>query len=377
MNPPQQTTYVRAEKPKNKSKPKPKKPKAPRQANAMSISSAPSAISTRVSSGRPSISQSAKSSRVVQRELILASVAGSTAFTVQNFLHLNPGLSTVFPWLSTIAVNWEQYRCHKLRACWVPIAPTSTQGDILLSPNYDSSDPQPVTETQAANTYGAVSNSCWQPFCIDFDQSAMMGLGPRRYVRNCAVAGDLKTFDVGTLAVCSVNETGTSAVGKLYFEYDFEFFIPQLDPSPATTPLSTSLFTRNTTQTFTSATAAYVQYATTAFDPLNIGPAVAGVFTPPAGCYRIFASVSVTDNTSEAFAGNMLFLKNGNILAPQVQCTFAYPSGIGANAEANMCLEAIVPCNGTDTFGLFLTLVGAAGILSIEGGDAQLVVSLA
>jgi hypothetical protein len=343
----------------------------------MSTSSAPSAISTRVASGRPQISQSMRSSRVVQRELILASVAGSTAFTVQNFLHLNPGLSTVFPWLSTIAVNWEQYTCHKLRACWVPIAPTSTQGDILLSPNYDSSDPQPTTETQAANTYGATSSSCWQPFCIEFDQKAMMGLGPRRYVRNCAVAGDLKTFDVGTLAVCSVNETGTSAVGKLYFEYDFEFFIPQMDPSPATAPLQTSMFTRSTQQIFTNGTAAYVQYGQTAYDPLSVGPPVAGLFTPPAGCYRIYASVSVTDTTSESFAGNMLFLKNGNSVSPQAQATFAYPSGIGANAEANLCLETIVPCNGTDTFGLFLTLYGAAGTLSVEGINAQLIVSLA
>jgi len=201
--------------------------------NGLSVSSAPQSYSARVETLMPKITRTARSMRIAHRELVLSSVAGSTGFTVQNSLALNPGLTTTFPWLAPQAQQWEMYKVHRLRAEWIPIASTGTAGDVYLSPNYDASDPQPTTEVQAANNVNAVVDSVWKVLSCDLDPSSMMGLGPRKYVRPCAVAGDIKTFDIGKLFVCSNNEANTNTVGKLYLSYDFEFFTPQNDPSPA------------------------------------------------------------------------------------------------------------------------------------------------
>jgi len=345
--------------------------------NNFNKNSAPSAMNVSTKSSQPSIIKTGRGFRVSHRELVLSSVAGSTGFTVQSFLRLNPGLAATFPWLSVQAAQWEQYCCHKLIAEWVPIAPSSTQGDIILSPNYDASDPQPTTETQAANNFGTVTNSVWFPHRLVMDVRSMMGLGPRRYVRICAVAGDIKTFDIGTLAVCSNNETGTGAIGKLFLDYDFEFFTPQNDPSPATTPLYTSLFGRITSnQTFTTATPAVFNWNSLVYDPLSIGAGSSGTFTPPAGVYRITAHMTFSDSSNEAFTAAAVLLKNGVTLSTPIQTQIG-PVTIAVNGTLDTSIEGIVPLNGTDTVAIQVTLIGAAGTLVGLLNYCQLIFSLA
>jgi len=355
-------------------------PKIPRQKQSDAMHSmiiAPAAKGVTTTIMPPTITRGAKSFRVAHRELVLSSVAGSTGFTVQNFLKINPGLSATFPWLPPQAAQWEQYHCHKCDIVWVPIAPTSTQGDVILSPNYDASDPQPTTEAQAANNFGTVIGPCWNPFVLRMDVAAMMGLGPRRFVRQSAVAGDVKTFDVGTVSVCSNNETGTSAIGKVFIDYDFEFFIPQNDPSTATAPLYTSMFTRATSnQSFATGTGAAINWNNLVYDPLGIGAGSSGVFTPPAGCYRIEASVYVSDSSNEQFTALMVLYKNGATLSSPIEVGGVF-AGTAAGPQVTLTLIGVLPCNGTDTFQIQLTLTGAAGTLVVESGAATLVVSLA
>jgi len=337
---------------------------------------APVAKSYKIMTGRPSVKGSGQSVRVRHRELVVPTIAGTSSFAVANSLSLNPGLSGVFPWLSTIAANWEQFCFHGLKAEYIPIAPSSTQGDILLSPDYDASDPAPTTEQQAANNKDSVMDSCWKRLVLVFNKQSMMALGPRRFVRQSAVAGDIKTFDVGKLFVCSNNASGSPTFGKLFLEYDVEFFIPQSSPNTDTAPLSTSLFTRATNQSFTSGVAAPIQYATSNFDPLSIGPAAAGVFTPPAGCYKISTSVSAADNANEVFIAQLSLFKNGAALSNAVGME-TISAGSADGAISCLSLEGILPMNGSDTFQVQCTLTGNAGALDIQAGLAQLVISLA
>ncbi len=337
---------------------------------------APSAVGSIVKSSMPKISRSARSCRIAHRELVVASIAGSTTFTVQNFLALNPGLAATFPWLAPQAQQWEQYRCLKLNAEYIPIAPTSTQGDIIISPNYDSSDPQPTTETQAGNSQDSVTLSCWSAVIVPLDPSAMMGLGPRRFVRPSAVAGDIKTFDVGTLAICSNNETGTSAIGKLYLDYDFEFFIPQNDPSTATLPLQTSLFAyASANQTYTTSVAAVQNWNSKIYDPLGIGSGSSGTFTPPAGVYLVYANICANDNGNETFTFKAEIIKNGASLSQPLVSTVRMFAG--SSPQLQNVVFGIVPCNGTDTIAVNVTLTGAAGTLIVVGGNNQLLFRLA
>ncbi len=323
---------------------------------------------------QPKIQKSKQSFRVSHRELVVDTIAGSTGFTVQSCLKLNPGLATTFPWVSPLATQWEMYQCHKLIAWYVPIAPSNTQGDIILSPNYDASDPRPTTERQAMDNFGASINSCWNAFSCVLDPASMKPMA-RRYVRNCSVAGDSKTFDIGTLAVCSNNETGTTAVGKLFLEYDFEFFIPQNDPSPSTTPLYTSMFQRAALQGYTTAVAAPLQLDAPLYDPLGLGTPATGVITPPAGAYRYHFNTTVIDSAAEVFSAVISMFKNGAALTP-VQ-TAQTSQNEGAGTQLNLALSGVVTCNGTDTIQVQITLTGAAGTLQVVANTTALVLTLA
>jgi hypothetical protein len=206
--------------------------------------------------------------------------------------------------------------------------------------------------------------------------SAAMGLGPRRYVRSAAVAGDQKTYDIGKIFVISNNETGTTTIGKLWLEYDFEFFTPQNDPAPNTAPAITSFYTLNASQTFTTTVAAALNWDTLVFDPLGIGAGASGVFTPPAGVYRIEVQITGHDSANEEYTLVLAMFKNGAALSKAAGSENQI-AGTGNNSFASNTLFAVVPCNGTDTFQIQCTMSGAAGTLTAAGTQCQMIVSLA
>ena len=335
------------------------------------------AVSRRIQSTAPRITRTARGMRIQHRELVVPTIAGATTFTVQNRLALNPGLAATFPWLAPQAIQWQEYTCHALRAEYIPIAPTSKAGDVIISPDYDASDPTPTTELQISDNYDTVEDSCWRDIEVNLTPSAMHPIGPRKYVRPCAIAGDIKTYDVGALFVAVNNEADTTSVGKMWLEYDFEFFVPQNSPSPATFPQGTSFFTNHASTAFTTTVAKAVPWDTIVFDPLTLGTPAAGVFTPPAGCYKIQAQITSEDSVAETFQGVVEILKNGAVLTNRARCNFLDASVAAVGEIDPMFVQAVVPMNGTDTFQVQLTLTGAAGSLTTVANSCQLIVSLA
>ncbi len=342
----------------------------------ISEGSAPVARSYRVATAAPMISQNGRTMRVRHRELVVPQIMGSTSFLVNYALSLNPGLSGVFPWLSSMARNWDQYRFLRLVAEYIPIAPSNTQGDVLLSPDYDASNPVPNTEQEASNDENSVVDSCWRRIDMKFNPASLMAGCTRKYIRTSAIAGDIKTFDVGKLFVCTNNASAAVPFGKLYLEYDVEFFVPKQSPEDYSVPQQTSLFTRNTNQTFATGTPSAVNFQSNPYDPLEVGLPVAGVFTPPAGCYRLKACVTLADASPESFSCEIEIMKNGASLPFPCAANGTCPS-FASGELVNLAVEGIIPCNGSDTFQVTATLNGAAGALVALAGSCQLMIELA
>lgn len=342
---------------------------------------APAAVSRMIRSGPPKVSTTTsngqRTTTFEHEELVISSIAGSTSFTVQSTLSLNPGLTATFPWLGPQAVQWEEYAVTRLYARYVAIAATSTKGDVIISPDYDASSPAPTTETQAANNQGTVTTNVWREFVIELDPRAMMNM-PRKFVRSTLVAGDIKTFDVGKLFIATNNCADTSAVGKLYLGYRIQCWVPQNSPSFATVPISTSFYTQNANQTFTTNVGAPLNWDSLIYDPLGVGAPASGVFTPPAGVYRIAAAMCFSDSSAEAFQVVAKILKNGSALSKDVGAQFNAGVSLGAGEVlGSLSFDAIVPMNGTDTLQVQCTLTGAAGTLTATGTKCQLIFSLA
>jgi hypothetical protein len=341
------------------------------------------AYSHKMVSKQPYITGTRNSKRVRHCEMVVPSVDGSTTFKVQNVLQLNPGLQT-FPWLATESKNWTQYTVHKLEAKWVPIAPTSTQGDVIICPNYNAQRPAPTTEQQAANNKDAVTESVWKSFVVPLDPIGMMGLAPRRFIRTSQVSGDIKTYDVGKLFICTNNETGIAAVGKVFLEYDIEFFEPENEPDDSFYPQNTSMFTLESSQSFTSTFPQYIFYDTIGpgapqYDPLGWGLPLLGIWTPPAGAYRITAGSSFQDSTvaADTFRSQLIFFRNGVAINNNYQQSYQSSQIFTASSMINsLTLDCVVTLDGTDTFGVVAILNGA-GTMSALSSYSQICISLA
>jgi len=343
------------------------------------VTSAPVARGIVTRSSGPATSSSKGGGFCVRhRELINSAVSSNTTFAISNSYVLQPGNSTTFPWLSTIAANYEQYRFKTLRFVYIPFCPTSQAGAIMLMTDYDASDLPPTTETQFMDHPGATTAACWESITFRCEPSMLHALGPRKFVRTCAVAGDIKTFDCGTFFVATDNVTTTPNIGKIYVEYEIEFFVPQLTPSPATYPLNTSLVYSNTNHGLTTNVAAKVLFDVAAVpvqDPLNwTGAYSAGIFTPPAGCYRYELTVTCSDSANEAFYIDIRAFKNG-VQYPNSSYYSITSSGGEVSNYLSTALVGILPMNGTDTVYFRILLLGAAGTLNQQ--SAQLVISLA
>jgi len=318
--------------------------------------------------------------RVVHRELLNPAVTAHSSFTVESVYPIQPGLASSFPWVSTIGANYEQYTIHTLKYHFVPFVATSTAGTIMMMVDYNAQDPQPTTETQFMDHPKAVSAPIWEPFTFVVDVKEFRALGTRRYIRPTAVAGDLKTFDLGRFYIASDNSI-TSPCGKLYVEYDIEFFTPQLEPSTGLTPVNTSVTYKTSPQAISKNTATPISFSafTTAnsFDPLGLGAFTfsSTALTPPAGCYRVCVRANVSDDTAEANVAVLYVYKN-NVVFPSAG-VYAECSSLssGGTANGHLGLEVVVPCNGTDVLTFMVNMTGAAGVLNVV--SAQLLVSLA
>jgi hypothetical protein len=301
---------------------------------------------------------------------LVGSISGSVAFTARQY-DINPGLPTSFPWLSTIAANWQQYRFHKLHYRFVTRTSTATVGSVILSPDYNPNEPAPTTEAQASNTQDAVEDTTWKDLVCKMDPSSMFPFGPRKQVRRTALNADLSVYDAGTMFVCTLEEVGTDAIGKLWVDYDVELFVPQNSPSGYTMPIGTSLFTNSSDETFTSTVAKDLTFGTVQYDPLGIGVDTAGVFTPPAGIWKVRVSFNFNDNTwAETRLCSLAIQRAGAALVGGTRHVgFAATSGA---CDESIAHEVVAAFTGTQTCSANVTLTGATGPLVVRGTTGAL-----
>lgn len=72
----------------------------------------------------------------------------------------------LFPWLSNIAINFDQYRFKRLTFHFKPAVPTITPGTVYLYIDPDVYDPQPLTPAALMNNSMAVISSVFLPVQI-------------------------------------------------------------------------------------------------------------------------------------------------------------------------------------------------------------------
>lgn len=350
--------------------------------SARTIEAAPVTLGTVIRSSRAKISTKRKGSTVItHRELVEPGLMGSTGYSLQAEYALNPGLKSTFPWLSVQAAQYQEYKFLKLSFDYVPIAATSSQGDITLCVDYEASNAPPTREVEASDLPGSVTGSIWRPFSINLPIKDLHPSG-KKYIRSGNQYGDVKTYDAGNFFVCSENSISGLPVGKLYVNYSVELSCPYNGPSQSLFPAATSFYTLASTQALTSGTAAKVNFDTLGANALNIISNGAGRFYLPNGYYRFEATVSILDSMNEKLTIVLQGFKNGGLIPGSFTGYSSTLTG-STNGYVQVSVFGFVSITNSnapsapDFFELMATAVGTGGTLGVASTNAMLAFSLA
>lgn len=172
--------------------------------------------------------------RVRHKEYI-CSISSTTTFAIQSFA-LNPGQVETFPWLASIAQNYEQYRWNGMIFQFVSTSAdalnsTNTAlGKVVLATDYNAADTQYANIQQAMGSYfsnvGKPSESIMHAIECDPNQSPLK----LSYVRlgDVEANADIRLSDLGNFQIATSGSQAAAVIGDLWVTYDITFVKPQL-----------------------------------------------------------------------------------------------------------------------------------------------------
>lgn len=159
---------------------------------------------------------------------VFAPPAG-TVFSLESW-DLNPGLPTSFPWLSQLAVNFEEYELVQLaytfKSTISDFAATSGQvGQVLMATQYNPDSSPFATKDDMMLYEGGMSCKTTEHMIhgIECDPTKLAG-SRQKYVRVGQIppTEDQKNYDLGRTSLAVVNAPSTYAgqqIGELWVSY--------------------------------------------------------------------------------------------------------------------------------------------------------------
>jgi len=152
-----------------------------------------------------------------------------------HFSHaIQPGASSMFPWLSGLATRFENYIVHQLAFEFIPLVSAATNGAIALAPDYDpKDDDEDFTKREILTFDDCVRGPIWSPLTMRCSNSNLKKF-KMLFVRAGLVkeGEDIKLTDLGELEVLISGyptELVDITIGELYVVYDIELITPQLE----------------------------------------------------------------------------------------------------------------------------------------------------
>lgn len=106
---------------------------------------------------------------LVRREYITDVLASNTAFAFNSTViqGLNPGNPSLFPWVSTMAVNYGEYRFKKVQFSFCSEVSSATGGSFSIGATSDPTDPQPNSKTAIYQYKNSTRCNLWENCTFD------------------------------------------------------------------------------------------------------------------------------------------------------------------------------------------------------------------
>jgi hypothetical protein len=239
------------------------KTSAARGGAMVSRKSAPVSRSTKIVR-RNAPRMSARQGNIVisHSEMIGHVTTNSTGTYSANSYRINAGDTTTFPWLSSIARNFEKYKFSALGVAFVSGQATSMPGKVGLGIDYDPTDEAPSNRVEFFTLTAHTEAAPWDNLVLNIPCK-----GGFRFTDQSSES-DARLIDMGQILVMNDLATADSILGDLIVSYTVELTEPQPKASDLYSMRTELEFpyncTRHTTHSFVKWTDGYTntqQYA--------------------------------------------------------------------------------------------------------------------
>jgi len=185
----------------------------------------------------PQFTNDGRVTKVAHREFV-QDIQGSVFFNPGQF-NINPANSDLFPWLSQVAANYEQYVVQgmifefKTTSGAALASNNTTLGTVVGAVQYNSLSQKFVNKQQMENYEFAQStvpsSSMIIPVECDPSQTQVGGILNCRNPANSALNADPRLYDIGNFTIATVGmQSNLSTVGELWVSYEVVFLKPRL-----------------------------------------------------------------------------------------------------------------------------------------------------
>lgn len=245
----------------------------------------PAARAAIIAKRRPQVRSSTNGVEVAHSELCGEVSMNFSAFSLTPLsaatpgYDINPRCAALFPWLSRIAANYEQYRFSSLRFRLVSAQPSTASGRVYMAVDYDYDDPVPTTLSSMMSNHTALDASVWQEVALDVDAADLHKDMPWKYVLSPKrLDPEPRTVFGGFLLIGGAGMAATTTY-NLWVDYVCRLQIPQLDTETYfdANPPETAC----TAVTFADGTGAFVGSPPILASPPGVEEVVPGMGTTP------------------------------------------------------------------------------------------------
>jgi len=233
-----------------------------------------------------------------------------SAYTLMPPVYLNPGLKNSFPWLSSIARQYQEYTWrgvvyHFVSSSGASVSSTNTSlGTVMMHTDYRVTAPSPLNKAELLNEYFASDAKPSDSFVHPIECDPRENPYNVQYVRTGPVpeGEDPKSYDLGKVNVATqALPSASMTVGELWVTYEVELRKPQVANFSGDSAFYKAILGIDTTHLLGTARTMYWD---------NIGLSLAGNrITFPTGLIGTFSVdvtlVSTTNNmTAEPTSGS-------------------------------------------------------------------------
>jgi hypothetical protein len=255
---------------------------------------------------------------VLEEDEYIMDVDGSTNFANLQ-LPINPGQAQTFPWMAKSAPQWEKYRFERLDFYYKrqvsEFAPNGTTGKVILSVDFDASDPGPTTKQQMEDTDPHADCMPCENISLPLKARDMHALHPELFVRTGGLPGssDIKTFDVGNFNIATSGCVSNGVIGELRVKYRCVFTVPILEATGLVAPTNNNvaMYSQSTAQPILSGANNNIGFTTTVANGIGAQNS-AGDIILPAGNYLVDFS-AVAQCTAEEITSYTLTLEVNSV----------------------------------------------------------------